>query len=485
MVIELAINSQADNDTGLTYGQIIESDGINAGQVIPYGPDMYRQALPIILKHGYAVASDPDGKNSKILKLQGGTYAHRYRYDGGVDMWFLNSYDCIFLYDCNEFSVELCRTALGEWTGKRLVLVGSKWERMIEYLDDIDGVECFYEPEPDDSRFTQLMEGYRCLHVIDGLPHQESMDRYNDGIMYYEEVMSFTYMFSDYRSLGSLNPDKKFFVIDGYYNKLGLFTIFSKIVTCAKYVKAKGMVPVVRLTMSGNSFYSDFEGDDIWSKFFNQPEGYTLEEVIHSANVYFSPGFYNGSVQSTIMENISEDAVLSWSCGEYNDAMIRYIEEKKESYLPYPDRTLEVLARGTDFVNTHLKNHPVYATKEMMADKIDELMSTWDGLEYIYIATEDLSYVEYFRNRFGDKVYFTDQQRYSTRPGQLLYDYHRSEPDRQTGFNLGAEYAASIALLAQCNSFLASGWCTGVSEAIRENQGNYRNKYIFDLGFNN
>lgn len=41
MVIELAINSQADNDTGLTYGQIIESDGINAGQVIPYGPDMY------------------------------------------------------------------------------------------------------------------------------------------------------------------------------------------------------------------------------------------------------------------------------------------------------------------------------------------------------------------------------------------------------------------------------------------------------------
>ena len=109
------------------------------------------------------------------------------------------------------------------------------------------------------------MEGYRCLHVIDGLPHQESMDRYNDGIMYYEEVMSFTYMFSDYRSLGNLNPDKKFFVIDGYYNKLGLFTIFSKIVTCAKYVKAKGMVPVVRLTMSGNSFYSDFEGDDIWS----------------------------------------------------------------------------------------------------------------------------------------------------------------------------------------------------------------------------
>ena len=188
---------------------------------------------------------------------------------------------------------------------------------------------------------------------------------------------------------------------------------------------------------------------------------------------------------NTIMENISEDAVLSWSCGEYNDAMIRYIEEKKESYLPYPDRTLEVLARGTDFVNTHLKNHPVHATKEMMADKIDELMSTWDGLEYIYIATEDLSYVEYFRNRFGDKVYFTDQQRYSTRPGQLLYDYHRSEPDRQTGFNLGAEYAASIALLAQCNSFLASGWCTGVSEAIRENQGNYRNKYIFDLGFNN
>ena len=70
MVIELAINSQADNDTGLTYGQIIESDGINAGQVIPYGPDMYRQALPIILKHGYAVASDPMERTAKYLNYR-------------------------------------------------------------------------------------------------------------------------------------------------------------------------------------------------------------------------------------------------------------------------------------------------------------------------------------------------------------------------------------------------------------------------------
>ena len=60
------------------------------------------------------------------------------------------------------------------------------------------------------------------LRVIFGMPHAEPMDRYNEGIMYYDEIMSFIFMFADYRQLGELNPDKNFLVIDGYYDNLGL-----------------------------------------------------------------------------------------------------------------------------------------------------------------------------------------------------------------------------------------------------------------------
>ncbi len=34
------------------------------------------------------------------------------------------------------------------------------------------------------------------LHITPGLPSAETMDRYNRHIMYYDEIMAFTYFFS-------------------------------------------------------------------------------------------------------------------------------------------------------------------------------------------------------------------------------------------------------------------------------------------------
>ncbi len=89
-----------------------------------------------------------------------------------------------------------------------------------------------YEIEPENNRFTELMNGFKCLHVTYGIPHQESMERYEQGVMYYDEVMSFTFMFSDCRELGESNPDKYFFVMDGYYGNLGLLLFVQRL----KYV---------------------------------------------------------------------------------------------------------------------------------------------------------------------------------------------------------------------------------------------------------
>ena len=168
--------------------------------------------------------------------------------------------------------------------------------------------------------------------------------------------------------------------------------------------------------------------------------------------MYFSyQGVYNGSVQSNIMNQMSRVIKLEWKHGVFNNALIEYIAERKNKYLPYPQRTLGVLARGTDFVNTHLHNHPIHASKEMIADRVDEALREWNP-DYVYIATEDASYCEFFKERYGEKVFFTDQQRYITKHNELLSEFHRSEEVKRAGFELGAEYAASINLLLQCNS---------------------------------
>lgn len=452
---------------------------------VKYTPDMFLAAMPIIYKYGYAIADDEEGEHIAVLRNELCTYVHRYKYSGGVDMWFLDQYECIFLCECNEFSVELCQSALKLWKGKRLVLVGENWERMIPMLPDLPRIECFYEPQLSEARMFELSYGEKTLRIIYGMPHAEAMDRYKMGIMYYDEVMSFTFMFSDYREMGDLNADKNFFVMDGYYGMLGLFTMFAKVKDCARYAKNKGFIPVVQLKMPEGSFYQNEPGDDIWKKFYNQPENYSIDEVMNSKHVFFSPGFYNGSVQSTIMRQACRDEIdLTWPNGKYNQRVLSYIEQKQAEFLPYPEKTLGVLARGTDYVNTKLHNHSIHASKELICEKIDEVWESWGGFEYIYIATEDEGYCEFFKKKYGDRVFFTDQKRYRTENGEMLAQMHQKEKVKRDGYILGVEYILSINLLSKCHSLIASGNCAGVGEAMKENKGKYKNVFVFDFGVN-
>jgi hypothetical protein len=469
---------------------VIESTDVNVpADILPdvsveYCPDMFRLSIPIVARYGYAIACGEMGEPLAVLKEMRTTYFHSYKYTGELDYWFINEYDCIFLWGCNEMSVELVRVALPLWTGNRLVLVGEDWENLIPMLPDLPEIECFYEKELSEEQMAALIEGKTPLYVNVGIPHAEPMDRYEQGIMNYDEIMSFLFMFSDYRNLGEENPDKKFFVVDGYYGNLGLFALFGKVESFARYIKSRGFIPVIRILRAKRSFYSDFEGDDIWSKFYNQPEGYTIEEVLRSKHVYFAPGFYNGTIQENLMNCVSDKTKLSWPHGIYNNRVKDYLNEKEKIFLPYPDKTLGVLARGTDYVNAHLSNHTIHASKEMICEKIDELLEERKDLAYLYLATEDAGYCEYFKNRYGEKIYFTDQKRFVTKPGEMLADHHREDKEKSDGFTMGIEYILSIYLLSKCNSLVASGGCAGVGEAIKENENQYKSIFVFDLGIN-
>ena len=65
----------------------------------------------------------------------------------------------------------------------------------------------------------------------------------------------------------------------------------------------------------------------------------------------------------------------------------------------------------------------------------------------------------------------------------MLTQMHSRE-EKRDGYLLGIEYILSINLLSKCHSLIASGYCGGVDEALKENQGQYKNVFIFDLGVN-
>jgi hypothetical protein len=105
-------------------------------------------------------------------------------------------------------------------------------------------------------------------------------------------------------------------------------------------------------------------------------------------------------------------------------------------------------------------------------------MEQW-GLSRIYLATEDAAYCEYFRERFGEKLFYTDQERYTVSPGERLSDRHRKRENRRDGFLMGAEYILSVYLLSRCRSLIASGGCAALGAALDQNQGRYEHTFVF------
>ncbi len=115
----------------------------------------------------------------------------------------------------------------------------------------------------------------------------------------------------------------------------------------------------------------------------------------------------------------------------------------------------------------------------MIIEKIGEIESLWE-FDSICLSTEDEEICTKIKAYYGDRVSYTDQERYTIEPGKLLVDLHEEKKEGE-GFRLGAEYLCTVHLLSQCCSLIASGNCGAVKEALRQNDGKYQHVYVFHL----
>lgn len=423
---------------------------------------------------------DSEGNCISIVKKVKSYYSHSYQYEGLIDVSFLNRYSCIALAGLNEYSVELYKRALPLWSGEEVFLIGAEWEDYIDTLPALSNARIrLFEETKDLLQDMAISPKGKFLYILEGIPQNGDDSRHEDGILFYDEVMTLTFLFSHVIHPGPNHPDKKFLLIDGYFYLEGVYAICEKVFTAARYAMAKGYLPVFQIISSNDNIYSDHEGDDIWNKFFLQPGNYTLQEALASQYVAVSPNMNILNVVHSIMNDASQDARLVWPQGIFNGRINKYIQERRNRFLPVPDRTLGVLIRGTDYINNPLPNHKKHASVDMVIDKIREVEDTWD-FDRLYLATEDESVCSKMAEHFKARIRFTDQKRYTVKPGQLLVELHGGKEEGK-GFLLGAEYICSVCLLSQCNSLIASGECGALTEALRENNGRYEHVYVFEL----
>lgn len=151
------------------------------------------------------------------------------------------------------------------------------------------------------------------------------------------------------------------------------------------------------------------------------------------------------------------------------------------------DKVLGVLVRGTDYKIAEVGASNKQASAEQLIPKIREWMDEYQ-FDKIFLATEDNDALDTMIHEFGkNKVRVIAQERFSVSDFKNVHLIKDLEKERRSGEahqaaleDITINYFYALKLLAKCNSFIASGTCSGTKMVLGFNDGKFEHQYIFN-----
>lgn len=285
-------------------------------------------------------------------------------------------------------------------------------------------------------------------------------------------------------SYGEENPDKTFFVIRRATCKVGLFSYVMTNMGLVRYAAERGYIPVIDMQSNQNTYLEEGQigKENAWEFYFEQPCGYGLSDIARSKNVILSCGLIDENSVFPGKETAWEEAL----CKEWRSVFSRYFivkeEIQREAKALYrqmfgTEKTVGVLARGTDYVNNRPKNHPVQPDAAAMIRDVKAVLEK-HGCSRVYLATEDEDIYRQFRTAFGDRLKVTDAKRCrDTRDANINDISYEREQDK---YLKGKEYLINIVLLSMCDCLIA-GNVGGTLGALLMSDG-FEYRHVYNLG---
>lgn len=297
---------------------------------------------------------------------------------------------------------------------------------------------------------------------------------------------------------GVNNPDKTIYVIrcvndkSRFYNGPinNLLANYFYVLTHLRYAREHGYVPVVdqRNYPVYNSLSEAVNGTlNAWEYFWEQPGGITLDEAYQSRNVILSRRKWFGQWDmgydaAKYYDHTVVSSVRSF-CVPLNKTTKDYVQQKFDELLAGRGRTLGVCFRyGGHAKNCfhHGDGHPIQPEIDELAGIVEERLAEWN-MDNIFMTSDSADSVEYFRNRFGNKLIVMPRIR---RKEGVIYKTNEDSPMYCGAhiFQTTLEYLAEMELLARCDGLIGSV-TSGLRYAIVKNNLNYKHVEILKRGF--
>ena len=264
----------------------------------------------------------------------------------------------------------------------------------------------------------------------------------------------------------------------------GLFSYYIVHLGCIINYLKHGYIPILEVGSFSNVFSGlKMPDNNPWEKFFNQPCGYTFNEVVKMKNVEIHEC-------ECVCDMPDEKTVYS------NNIMWNYHHQIQEKYMSVKNEIYEeaeniwknlfgdtknvlgILLRGTDYTAIKPNEHAIPpTTQRAINDTIN--MNKQYKYDFIFLGTEDNKIRDKFIKKFGNKLkYLLPEKKvnYNYKNQNFLtfnYKVYRNLDFMKT-------YLLSVVILSKCVDII-SARTSGAAGVFILSKG-YRNQLVYYLG---
>ena len=276
------------------------------------------------------------------------------------------------------------------------------------------------------------------------------------------------------KNFGELNKDKIFYVIKRTPGT-GFFSNITFVLNHISLSEKLGFIPIIDMENYKTIYNEKIKIKNTfnaWEYYFNKLNTFNLDEVYKSKNVIITSSEFNRTFYYNFLENERLIEIFQTQINVkkrlskiYNKISLNFNKKK----------VLGIHFRGTSYKKT--TGHPFPPTKRQILNCTNKIIKK-EKIEKIFLVTEELGYLEFFKEKFPDKlIYLKTSYRSNKNDAFKLY------PRKLHRYKLGREILIESMLLSKCDAFLFSN--SNVSKAvIGFNFNTKQNRYEMNNGFN-
>ena len=292
-------------------------------------------------------------------------------------------------------------------------------------------------------------------------------------------------------SYGKENPDKTFYVARRFSEVEGHCSMLMTMLGHFYLADRMGMIPVVDMKNHYSELWQEREKrglENSWEYFYEQPAGYTLDDIAKSKKIFLSDGVHARKTPSYRTTCDSQEEIAFWN-KIYNKFV--HLNQKTKEIVNNELNVIDVkekkliavsIRRGIEW--GHLvkdKGFECYynvPSVMMILENTRRLKEEW-GCDGVFLTIDDEEGLELFKKEFGKNLYYIkrDRRKYfiDGKPNPVA---EKGFQPKESIYDREVKYLSELFVVSKCDYFIGTRSSTTLGALVIKGE-KFRNTYLY------